>query len=181
MTRLICACPRYTDIKDAILVTTSDADDLADLVLGTGRLYSVFVPSEDTVNTVRASVDAACLAAINRGMFVSTMKNTPVVVGQTMLPTAIPRTNMSHATEMAYAHRVEAGDCDTQNSEHEVAVAQEAARKFGLEIKVRIVLTSSHLHYQSCSDLFLSPCRHEGVRLPGQQTWRQGVRCAIQV
>ena len=128
---------RYTDIKDPVLVTTGDSDDLAEVVLGAGRLYSTLVPSQNNMDAVRASVHAAFGKAITRGMFMSGMERTPVVVGPMLLPESVPRNNLGETTVRALAERVEESDGDIPYRGHQLAVAQETARRFGLEIKVR--------------------------------------------
>ena len=70
------------------------------------------------------------------------MKKAPVVVGNAVLPESIPECNLGEPTASALSQRMKGGGGDTPYSEHQLAVAKETARKFGLMIKVRFVCGS---------------------------------------
>ena len=126
-------CLRYMDAKDPVLVTRGEADQLADLVLGCGRMYSAFVADSTKVDEVKERVSSACAAAVKRGLFVGT-EEVPVVVGPDVLPVHVPK----HSTRLA---ALVEGDSNSEVplETHQRAVANKSAAAFGLEIKVSII------------------------------------------
>ena len=126
-------CLRYTDAKDPVLVTRDEADQLADLVLECGRMYSAFVADSTKVDEVKERVSSACAAAVKRGLFVGTEED-HVVVGPDVLPVHVPK----HSTRLA---ELVEGDSNSEVplETHQRAVANKSAAAFGLEIKVSII------------------------------------------
>ena len=132
-------CLRYMDAKDPVLVMRGEADQLVDLVLGCGRMYSAFVADSTKVDEVRERVSSACAAAVKRGLFVGT-EEVPVVVGPDVLPVHVPKHNVGATTSTHLAELVE-GDSNSEVplETHQRAVTNKSAAVFGLEIKVSII------------------------------------------
>ena len=155
------AFPRYTEAKDSVLVTSGASDDLANIVLGSGRMYSAFVADAGDLDKVSAKVDAACDAAVQSGLFVASMKERPVVIGASYRPPYVSENNLGPRA-MSYLEELVEGTNDGFTlEEHERAVASKTASEFGMEIKVRTAATSCafSLYADSCSPLDWVPKR----------------------
>ena len=61
-------CLRYTEAKDPVLVTRGEADQLADLVLGCGRMYSAFVADSTKVDEVKERVSSRLCCSCEAGV-----------------------------------------------------------------------------------------------------------------
>ena len=127
---------RYTDAKDTVLVTAGEKDELAELVLNSGRIYAAFVSDSNKVDGVRGRLDTACDTAVKQGLFVASMARAPVVIGAGSLPVNVPESSMGSPSKSKLADLVEEGDGSISLAEHQRAVANGSAKDFGLEIKV---------------------------------------------
>ena len=132
-------CRRYTDAKDTVLVTRGEADQLADLVLGYGRMYSAFVADSTKVGEVKERVSSACAAAVKRGLFVRTEEG-PVGVGSDVLPVHVPKHSVGATTSTRLAELVGGGsNVEIPLWAHQRVVANKSTTAFGLEIKVSTI------------------------------------------
>ena len=121
-----------------MLATAGSRDDLASIVLGSGRLYAAFVSDTENLDSVRERVRTGFIKALNMGFFDKTMTSTPVVVGPGLLPEAVPGSNVRAATHRHLADLVEgAGERGPTLEQHQLRVAESTAAEFGLTIKVR--------------------------------------------
>ena len=146
---------RYTDANDAVLATAGSRDDLASVVLGSGRLYAAFVADTKNLDSVRERVRTGFIKASNIGFFDKTMTSTPVVIGPGLLPEAVPGNNERAAIHRHLADLVRgAGERGPTPEQHQLRVAEATAAKFGLTIKVREMR-----HYINCQPLI----RNRGI------------------
>ena len=156
---------RYTDGNDAVLATAGSRDDLASIVLGSGRLYVAFVADTENLDSVRERVRTK-----NMGFFDKTMTSTPVVVGPGLLPEAVPASNVRAATHRHLADLVDgAGERRPTLEQHQLRVAEATAAEFGLTIKVREMW-----HYIWCQPRI----RHRGFVLKAQVGMVESVNSA---
>lgn len=130
---------RYTDLNDAVLSTAGFRDDLASVVLGSGRMCAAFVADEANVESVKGRVRVGFDKASAGGFFDKTMTSVPVVIGPGLLPEAMPEENLRAATHRNLAELVEKSNGADTLEQHQLSVAQATAASFGLEIKVRYV------------------------------------------
>ena len=73
-----------------MLATAGFRDDLASLVLGTGRMYAAFVADETNVDSVTERVRVGFEKATTGGFFDKAMTSAPVVIGPELLPEGVP-------------------------------------------------------------------------------------------
>ena len=130
---------RYTDLNDAVLSTAGFRDDLASVVLGSGRMYAAFVADEANVDSVKRRVRVGFDKASAGGFFGKTMASVPVVVGPGLLPESMPEANLPAATHRNLAEVVEKSTGADTLEQHQLSVAQATGAAFGLDIKVPYV------------------------------------------
>ena len=120
-----------------MLATAGFRDDLASLVLGSGRMYAAFVADETNIDSVTERVRVGFEKATTGGFFDKAMPSAHVVIGPELLPEGVPAKNLRAATHQHLAELVEKSTGgDSTLEQHQLSVAQATAAEFGLELKV---------------------------------------------
>lgn len=123
------------------MVTEADQNDLASLVLGTGRTLLALVSDQSNEKRVAGEVDLAGLGAMKHGWF-GELGTPDVKIGGVVLPASIPEHNVPQGVrdELVEAEGVfdEESDAETLAP---LQVARGRAEEHGFEIKVSCVRT----------------------------------------
>lgn len=144
LVRFLLRNDRFTVAGDKVMVTAADENNLASLVLESGRHLTALVSDESKVDNVQKEVGAACSSAMSRGWFAELIKGN-VLVGNAVLPECLPPRIESAAVRDTYFEHRSSYDSEEEDAhEADAESALEAAKHYacdhGLEIKVAVSL-----------------------------------------